>query len=187
MSFSGGSVIKNPPANEGKSPESGRFPGEGTGSSLQYSYLVKSPKQRSLAGYSSWHCKELNTTQRLNNNNKNTHTHTRIHTHIHTIFRRVAQPRNILRKCHDSNQASQVAQQYRLCLQCKTPDQEDPLEEGMTTHPSILAWRIPWTEEHGRLQSIGSQRVRHDWTGLAHTHIILIMITTQFLTFQPLI
>ena len=39
---------------------------------------------------------------------------------------------------------------------------EDPLEEGMATHSSILAWRIPWTEEPGRLQSMGSQRVRHD-------------------------
>ena len=39
---------------------------------------------------------------------------------------------------------------------------EDPLEEGMTTHSSILAWKIPWTKESGRLQSIGSQRVRHD-------------------------
>ena len=40
--------------------------------------------------------------------------------------------------------------------------QEDPLEEGMATHSSILAWRIPWIEEPGGLQSIGSQRVRHD-------------------------
>ena len=40
--------------------------------------------------------------------------------------------------------------------------QEDPLEEGMATHSSILAWRIPWTEEPGGLQSIGSQRVGHD-------------------------
>ena len=40
--------------------------------------------------------------------------------------------------------------------------QEDPLEKGMATHSSILAWRILWTEEHGRLQSMGSQRVRHD-------------------------
>ena len=39
---------------------------------------------------------------------------------------------------------------------------EDLLEEGMSTHSSILAWRIPWTEEPGRLQSMGSQRVRHD-------------------------
>ena len=36
---------------------------------------------------------------------------------------------------------------------------EDPLEEGMATHSSIVAWRIPWTEEPGRLQSTGSQRV----------------------------
>ena len=40
---------------------------------------------------------------------------------------------------------------------------EDPLEKEMETHSSILAWRIPWTEEPGRLQSMGSQRVRHDW------------------------
>ena len=40
--------------------------------------------------------------------------------------------------------------------------QEDPLEEGMATHSSILAWRIPWTEEPGGLQSTGSQRVGHD-------------------------
>ena len=39
---------------------------------------------------------------------------------------------------------------------------EDPLEEGMATHSSILAWRIPWTEEPGRLQSLALQRVRHD-------------------------
>ena len=39
---------------------------------------------------------------------------------------------------------------------------EDPLEEGMSTHSSILVWRIPWTEEPGRLQSIGLHRVRHD-------------------------
>ena len=41
---------------------------------------------------------------------------------------------------------------------------EDPLEEGMETHSSILAWTIPWTEEPGKLQSMGSQRVRYDWT-----------------------
>ena len=40
---------------------------------------------------------------------------------------------------------------------------EDPLEEEMPTHFSMLAWRIPWTEEPDRLQSMGSQRVRHDW------------------------
>ena len=40
--------------------------------------------------------------------------------------------------------------------------QEDPLEKGIATHSSTLAWEIPWTEEPGRLQSMGSQRVRHD-------------------------
>ena len=39
---------------------------------------------------------------------------------------------------------------------------EDPLKTGMATHSSILAWRIPWTEEPGGLQSMGSQRVGHD-------------------------
>ena len=41
-------------------------------------------------------------------------------------------------------------------------DQEDPLEEGVATHSSILAWRIPWTEEPGGLQSMGLQKVGHD-------------------------
>ena len=41
--------------------------------------------------------------------------------------------------------------------------QEDPLEKEMATHSSIVAWRIPWTKEPGRLQSKWSQRVRHDW------------------------
>ena len=42
-----------------------------------------------------------------------------------------------------------------------SPAVEDPLEKEMATHSSILAWRIPWTEERGGLQSTGSQRVRH--------------------------
>ena len=42
------------------------------------------------------------------------------------------------------------------------PGWDDPLEEGMATHSSILAWKIPWTEEPGRLQSMGLQRVGHD-------------------------
>ena len=47
---------------------------------------------------------------------------------------------------------------------------EDPLKEEMATYSSILAWRIPWTEEPGRLQSVGWQRIRHDY---AHTGTIL--------------
>ena len=45
---------------------------------------------------------------------------------------------------------------------------EDPLEKDMATHSSSLAWRIPWTEEPGRLQSMGLQRVGHDWVTSLH-------------------
>ena len=63
--------------------------------------------------------------------------------------------------------ASLVAQMVKNLLvmqetQIQSPGWEDPLEEGMETHFSILAWRIPWTEEPDRLQSMGSQRVGHD-------------------------
>ena len=47
---------------------------------------------------------------------------------------------------------------------------EDPLEEEVAPHSSILTWRIPWTEEPGGLQYVGSQRVRHDQT-IEHTHM----------------
>ena len=47
-------------------------------------------------------------------------------------------------------------------IQVRSLGWEDPLEKGMATQSSILAWRIPWTEESGGLQSVGSQRVRHD-------------------------
>ena len=49
---------------------------------------------------------------------------------------------------------------------------EDPLGEGMADHCSIPAWEIPWTEEPGGLQSMGSQRVGHNWSDLAHTHTL---------------
>ena len=47
-------------------------------------------------------------------------------------------------------------------MQVRSLDQADPPEKEMVTHSSILAWEIPWTEETGRLQSMGSQRIRHD-------------------------
>ena len=46
--------------------------------------------------------------------------------------------------------------------QVQSLGREDPLEKEMATHSSILAWKIPWTEEPGRLQSMGSQRVGHE-------------------------
>ena len=54
---------------------------------------------------------------------------------------------------------------------------EDPLNKEMATHSNIIAWKIPWTEEPGRLQSMGSQRVRHDW---ACTHARCQFLTTWF-------
>ena len=48
--------------------------------------------------------------------------------------------------------------------------QEDPLEDGMATHFKTLAWRMPWTGESSGLQSIGQQRVRHNWRDLACVH-----------------
>ena len=57
-------------------------------------------------------------------------------------------------------------------------DWEDPLEEGMATHSSILAWRIPWTEEPGRLQPTGLQRVGHNRSNLARS--ILMNPSEQF-------
>ena len=47
-------------------------------------------------------------------------------------------------------------------MQVQCPGQEDPLEEEMATHSSVLAWRIPWTEKPGGLQSMGSQRIGHE-------------------------
>ena len=60
-----------------------------------------------------------------------------------------------------------VAQMVKnLIIMWETPVQslgwEDPLEKGMATHSSSLAWRIPWTEEPGGLQFMGSQRIRHN-------------------------
>ena len=46
--------------------------------------------------------------------------------------------------------------------QVQSLGREDPLEKEMATHSSTIAWKIPWTEEPGRVQSMGSQRVRHD-------------------------
>ena len=54
-------------------------------------------------------------------------------------------------------------------IQVLSLGQEDSLEKGMAIHCSILAWRIPWTEEPGGLQSMGSQRGRHN--RVTHTHI----------------
>ena len=74
---------------------------------------------------------------------------------------------NILPGFKQPHEASQVAQRVKNPpgmqeTQVQSLDWEDPLEEGMAIHSSILAWRIPWTEEPGWLLSVGLQKVRHD-------------------------
>ena len=85
-----------------------------------------------------------------------------------------------LRDISQSPRANEQLSKYSLCTQASLVAQlvknppvmqetwvrslgwEDPLEKGKAAHSSILAWRIPWTEEPGGLQPVGSQRIRHD-------------------------
>ena len=96
--------------------------------------------QRSLASCNLWDCKKLDTTECV-------HTHTPLRNEY--ISSLVAQ----MIKNPTAMQETWV----------QSLGQEDPLEKGMATHSGILAWRIPWTEEPSGLQTMGSQRVRHDW------------------------
>ena len=64
------------------------------------------------------------------------------------------------------------------------PGSEDPLEEGMATHFSILSWSIPWTGESGKLWSIGSQRVGPNWNDLARMHIINFIFSSPKTVFH---
>ena len=59
--------------------------------------------------------------------------------------------------------------------------QRDPLEKGIATHSSILAWRIPWTKEPGGLQSLGSLRVGHDWVTYTYNQIVRTVTCELFL------
>ena len=76
--------------------------------------------------------------------NSNTHPHAYTHTHMSVLV-----TRSVKNPPHNEGDAGLI------------PDQEDPLEKEMATHSSILTWKVPWTEEPGRLQSVGLQRVRH--------------------------
>ena len=64
-------------------------------------------------------------------------------------------------------------------MQVYSLGQEDPLEKEMATHSSFLAWEMLWTEEPGGLQSMGSQRVRHDWE-LSTTEVVLRLTNNPF-------
>ena len=63
---------------------------------------------------------------------------------------------------------------------------EDPLEKEMATHSTTLAWKIPWTEEPGGIQSTGSQRVGHDWPTLLYFYFSLYRLQNQERTLSPL-
>ena len=74
---------------------------------------------------------------------------------------------SVLDFCHSNRWASIVTQMVKNRaamqeIQIRSLSWKDLLEKGMTTHSSILAWRIPWIEEPSRLQTMGSQRVGHD-------------------------
>ena len=60
--------------------------------------------------------------------------------------------------------------------QVRSLGREDPLEKEMVTHSSSLAWKIPWTEKHGRLQSMGLQRVGHDWATSLHFYPVILQL-----------
>ena len=66
----------------------------------------------------------------------------------------------------------QLPKLYHLETQVQSLGPEDPLEKEMATHSSILAWKIPWAEEPGGLESMGSQRVGHDCTTKPHTRVL---------------
>ena len=111
---------------------------------FQYSCL--DPMDRGAWGaYSPWGLKESDTIEWL------IHTHIFVYIYTYKCFPGGSAVKNLL--------VMQEMQETRVLPLVW----EDPLEKGMTTHSSILAWRIPWTEEPGGLQSMGSQRVIQDW------------------------
>ena len=64
-------------------------------------------------------------------------------------------------------------------MQFQSLGSEDPLEKGMATHSNILAWRIPWTEQPGWLQSVGLQRVGRDSSDMSHMHFLKHSSTSE--------
>ena len=117
---------------------------------------------------------------------------TRTHTHTHTLslflthcfFPSLSSPPPTYAPHIVITWASQMVQWSTQMVKIYPPamqemwvqslNQEDPLEEGTVTHSSILAWRIPWTEDPSRLQSMGSQRVRTQLKWLSMPVCIII-------------
>ena len=164
-------------------PGSGRPPGEGNGNPLQYSCLGNPLNRGAWVVTIHGSRKESDMTWQLNNNKPNCE-------HLQTTFLKVLSSlRGYVLKNHSiliilkysfylegqikcinfslKYGASLVAQPVKNLPAMQETwvlflGKEDPLEQGMATHSSILAWRIPGTEEPGGLQSMGSQRVGQD-------------------------
>ena len=123
------------------------------------SILGQSHGQRSLVGYSPWSHKELDMTERL----------TYIYIYV-MLFSKVFKfffywnIVDLVSQMVKSLPAMQETQIWSL-------GQKDPLEKRTATHSRIIAWEIPWTKESDDLQSMGLQRVRHDW--MTNTFILL--------------
>ena len=84
---------------------------------------------------------------------------------------------HLLFSCQGSNHASLMPQMVKNLpamqeTQVQSLDSEDPMEKGVAAHSSILAWKIPWKEEPGGLQSTWSQRVRRDWAASTFSHAV---------------
>ena len=145
----GGSVVKNPPANAedardmGSIPGSGKIPRNGKWQPTSVFLVGKFYGQRSL-----W-ATQMGS-QRVAHDWA---------THTHSWF--TGFPGGLVGK----QSACYVGEQE---MWVQSSGWEDPLEEGMATHSSNLAWRISWTEELGGLQSTGSQRVEHYWSNWVH-------------------
>ena len=146
----------------------------------------KSHGQRSLVGCSPWGREKSNTTKRLNFNFSLSCIGEGNGNPLHcsclenprdggawwAAVYGITQSQTWLKRLSSSSSSGKEP-----ACQCRRPKryglipcQEDPLQEGMATHSSILAWRIRWLEDSGGLQSTESQRAGHDWRDLAHTH-----------------
>ena len=115
--------------------------------------------QRSLVGYSPWGHKESDTTEQLTLS------------HFHKGDTRVVIAQREKLPLWDSPwncKESDMTEQLNTAHDVWSLGGEDPLEKEITTHLSILVWWILWAEESGRLQSMQSHRVGHDWSNLAH-------------------
>ena len=180
MGFPGGSDSKESACNAGDLgwiPGLGRFPGERNGNPLQYSCLENPHRPRSLAGYSDEVAKSP---KWLSDQTQ----HTLAWMFVLNVLLGLQVPISSLFSL--GNLITSLVAQMVKCVptmqetRVQSLGQGEPLEKEMAAYSSILAWKIPWIEEPGRLQSMRSQRVRHDWV----TSLQLPCSTSQIIIFN---